>query len=73
MAVLGYWAKNNFLNAMAVLGYLTKLKRGLGLAFGAHFLLDFSIKMFRIPYSIDGESFDVTTYFFLKISKKLCY
>ena len=28
---------------MAVLGYLPKLKRGLGLAFGAHFLFDFSI------------------------------
>ena len=29
---------------MAVLGYLSKLKRGLGLAFGAHFLHNFSIK-----------------------------
>ena len=28
---------------MAVLGYLEKLKRDLGLAFGAHFLHDFSI------------------------------
>ena len=33
---------------MAVLGCLPKLKRGLGLAFGAHFLHDFSIKMFLI-------------------------
>ena len=33
---------------MAVLGYLAKLKRGLGLAFGAHFLHDFFIKMFLI-------------------------
>ena len=33
------------LHAMTVLGYLAKLKRGLGLAFGAHFLHDFSIKM----------------------------
>ena len=32
----------------AVLGYLTKLKRGLGLAFGAHFLHDFSIK--NVPF-----------------------
>ena len=40
--------KKNFLHAMAVLGYLAKLKRGLGLAFGAHFLHDFSIKMFLI-------------------------
>ena len=31
---------------MAVLGYLPKLKGGLGLAYGAHFLHDFSIKMF---------------------------
>ena len=29
---------------MAVLGYLAKLKRDLGLAFGAHFQHDFSIK-----------------------------
>ena len=34
----------NFLRAMAVLGYLAKLKKGLGVAFGAHFLHDFSIK-----------------------------
>ena len=33
---------------MAVSGYLAKLKRGLGLAFGAHFVLDFSIK--NVPY-----------------------
>ena len=33
---------------MAVLGYLAKLKRDLGLAFGAHFQHDFSIKMFLI-------------------------
>ena len=33
---------------MAVLGYLTKLKGDPGLAFEAHFLHDFSIKMFFI-------------------------
>ena len=33
---------------MAVLGYLPKLKRGLGLAFGAHFVHDFPIKMLYI-------------------------
>ena len=33
---------------MAVLGYLPKLKRGLGLAFGAYCLHDLSIKMFLI-------------------------
>ena len=31
---------------MAVVGHLEKLKRDMGLAFGAHFLNDFSIKMF---------------------------
>ena len=31
---------------MAVFGHLPKLKRHLGLAFGEHFLHDFSIKMF---------------------------
>ena len=35
---------------MAVLGCLAKLKRGLKLAFGAHFLYDFSIK--NVPYLI---------------------
>ena len=30
---------------MAVLDYLTKLKRGLALAHGAHFLYDFSINV----------------------------
>ena len=33
---------------MAVLGYLVQLKRDLELAFDAHFLHDFSIKMFLI-------------------------
>ena len=34
---------------MAVLGYLAKLKRGLGLAFEAHFLHGFSI---NVPYLV---------------------
>ena len=38
----------NFLQAMAVLGYLPKLKGDLGLAFGTYFKHDFSIKMFFI-------------------------
>ena len=58
---------------MAVLGYLAKLKRGLELAFGAHFPHGYSIKMFRISYSINPENFNVTPYFFLKISNKMCY
>ena len=33
---------------MDVMGYLPKLKKGLGLAFGLHFLHDFSINMFFI-------------------------
>ena len=40
--------KNNFLLAMAVLRYLAKAKRGLGLAFDACSLHDFSVKMFFI-------------------------
>ena len=36
---------------MAVLVYLAKLKRGLGLTFGAHFLYDFSIEI-NAPYLI---------------------
>ena len=58
---------------MTVVGYLEKFKRDLGLAFGAHFLHDFSIKMFLIEYSISGQSFNATPYFFLKISNKMCY
>ena len=49
-------------------GYLAKLKRGLGLAFAAHFLHDFSMKMFL---SINRQSFNVTPYFFLKISNEM--
>ena len=58
---------------MAVLDYLAKLKRGLGLAFEAHFLHDFSIIMFLIQISINGQSLNVTPYFFFKISNKMCY
>ena len=32
--------------SVAVLDYLLKLKRGIELAFGAHFLHDFSMKVF---------------------------
>ena len=56
---------------MAVLGYLAKLKRDLGLAFGTHFLHDFSIKMFFIYFSINGQNFNVTPYFFLKMQNVL--
>ena len=35
---------------MAVLGYLAKLEKGLGLSFQAHFLHNFSVK--NVPYLI---------------------
>ena len=44
---------------MAALAYIAKLKKGLGLAFDAYFLHDFSIKMFLIQYSIHGQGFYV--------------
>ena len=44
---------------MAVLGYLPKLERGLGLAFAVHFLHDSSIKTLFIWYSIYGQGFNV--------------
>ena len=46
--------KNNFLHAMTVLDYLPKWKKGLGLTFGAHFLHEFSIKLFELALSIDN-------------------
>ena len=48
---------------MAVLAYLVKLKKGLGLAFGAHFLHDFPIKMLLISHSNNGQSFKVIPFF----------
>ena len=41
---------------MTALGYLVKLKRGVGLAFVAHFLHDFSIKMLFNTLSMDKVS-----------------
>ena len=47
---------------MAVLGYLSKLTRGLGLAFGANFPYDFFYENF--PYLMDNEqSFNVIPFF----------
>ena len=57
------------MHAIAVLVYITKLKRVLALAVDAHFLHDFSIKMFLIWYSYNGQSSNVTPYFLRKISK----
>ena len=55
---------------MTVLGYLPKYKRGLGLAFGGNFANDFSIKMFLIEYSINGQSFSVIPFFFSRYQTK---
>ena len=53
---------------MAVLGYLAKLKRDLGLAFGVQFLHDFSIKMFLFLYQ--WTKFPCHNLLFLKIANK---
>ena len=45
---LSVYILKNFLPAMAVLGCLPKLKRDLGLTFGADFLHDISLKMLLI-------------------------
>ena len=57
---------------MAVLGYLQKIKMGLGLAFGAHFLDDFAIKMFFISYSINRQNFNARPFFLPKKSNTMC-
>ena len=46
-AEISYFQKN-LLHEMAVLGYVRKLKRCLGLVFCVNFLNDFSMKMFLI-------------------------
>ena len=55
---------------MNVLGYLPKLKKGLGLGFGVHFLHDFSMKRFFISYSINGQSFNAIPFFSSQDIKK---
>ena len=47
---------------MEVLGYLPKLNRGLGLAFGKHFLHDFSIKMLLFN-TLSTENASITCLF----------
>ena len=48
---------------MAVLGYLPKLNRGLGLVFGAHLLHNFSIKMFLFLILYQWTKFQCHTFF----------
>ena len=55
---------------MTVFNYLPKLQRGLGLAFAAYFLHDFSIKMLFIWYSIYGQSFSVIPFSFSRYQTK---
>ena len=43
-------------HTMAFLGYLPKLKRGMGIASGQHFLHDFPTKMFLNSLSMDKVS-----------------
>ena len=38
-------------------------KGGQGLTFGVHFLHDFSIKLFLISYSINGQKFQCPNFF----------
>ena len=42
---------------------------GLGIAFSAHFLHDFSMQMFLFDTPNWGQSFNVIPFFLLKISK----
>ena len=58
---------------MAVLGYLLKQKRRLGLAFDAHFQHDFFHN--NVPYLIlyQWTKLQCHTFIFLKILSKMCY
>ena len=62
---------------MAVLIYLPKLKKYLGLAFGAHFQHDFFIKMFCIysinrVFTLSMDSFNTVPFFFPNIYQAKC-
>ena len=57
---------------MAVLGYLAKLKRDLGLPFGAHFHHHFSIKMFLTEYSINGQKVSMSHLIFFSRYQTKC-
>ena len=58
---------------MAFLDYLPKLKRGLGIASGAHSLDNFLIKMFVIQYSSNGQTFNAISFFLHTVSNKMGY
>ena len=58
---------------MAVLGYLTKFLKGLGLAFIAHFLHAFSLKNCSLFNILSMDKVSMSSFFLLKISNKMCY
>ena len=66
---MSYFLKK-FLRVMAVLGYLVRLERGLGLAFDSHFLHGFFHK--NIPYLIlyHWTKFQCQTYSFSRYQTK---
>ena len=49
---------------MAVLNYLTKFERGLGLTSGAYFLYDFPIKMFLIYNTLSMDKVSTSHLFY---------
>ena len=59
---------------MVVLGYLPKLLKGLGLAFAAHFLQDFSIKITDLSDTPSIEKASLSYLFsFPRYQNKMCY
>ena len=55
---------------MPVLGYLAKLKRGLGLAFGAYFLHGFSVKTVHYLILYQWTKFQCHTLFLSQDTKQ---
>ena len=62
----------NFLHAISVLGYLPKLKKGLGLAFSDIFCMIFLVKC-SLFNTLSLVKFQCHTFFLLKMSNKICY
>ena len=63
--------QKDILHAISVFGYFPKLGRVLGLAFGAHFLHNFSMKMFLAEYYINIliDQVLISYFFYLVIIK----
>ena len=58
---------------MTLLDYLLKLKRGLGLAFGAYFQHDFSKNNPYLIYTLCMDSFNVILFSFLRYQTKCVF